>query len=58
MGRAGMTAQSIAPSDVALRDMNAKRAGLPLAKLLGAHRDSNGTGPVRNAPAARSNSSI
>lgn len=40
MGRAGMTTQAIAPFDVALWDMKARRARLPLAKLLGAHRDS------------------
>ncbi len=40
MGRSGMTSQAIAPFDIALWDMKAKRAGLPLAKLLGAHRDS------------------
>jgi L-alanine-DL-glutamate epimerase-like enolase superfamily enzyme len=40
MGRAGMTTQAIAPFDIALWDMKARRAGLPLAKLLGAHRDS------------------
>jgi L-talarate/galactarate dehydratase len=40
MGRMGMTAQSISPFDIALWDMKAKRAGLPLAKLLGAYRDS------------------
>ena len=40
MGRSGMTSQSIAPFDIALWDMKAKRAGLPLAKLLGAYRDS------------------
>ncbi len=40
MGRSGLTSQAIAPFDVALWDMKAKRAGLPLAKLLGAHRDS------------------
>lgn len=40
MGRSGLTTQAIAPFDVALWDMKAKRAGLPLAKLLGAHRDS------------------
>ena len=28
------------PNDIALWDLKAKRAGLPLAKLLGAHRDS------------------
>ena len=40
MGRSGMTSQAIAPFDIALWDMKAKRAGLPLAKLLGTHRDS------------------
>ncbi|CAM5209342.1 L-fuconate dehydratase OS=Castellaniella defragrans OX=75697 GN=HNR28_001509 PE=4 SV=1 [Castellaniella defragrans] len=40
VGRSGLSAQAIAPFDVALWDMKAKRAGLPLAKLLGAHRDS------------------
>lgn len=40
MGRSGMTTQAIAPFDVALWDMKARRAGLPLAKLLGAQRDS------------------
>ena len=40
MGRNGMAAQAIAPFDVALWDLKARRAGLPLAKLLGAHRDS------------------
>jgi L-alanine-DL-glutamate epimerase-like enolase superfamily enzyme len=40
MGRAGMTTQAIAPFDVALWDLKAKRAKLPLAKLLGARRDS------------------
>ena len=40
VGRSGLSAQGIAPFDVALWDMKAKRAGLPLAKLLGAHRDS------------------
>ena len=40
MGRAGLTTQAIAPFDIALWDMKARRAGLPLAKLLGAQRDS------------------
>lgn len=40
VGRSGMTVQAISPFDVALWDMKAKRAKLPLAKLLGAHRDS------------------
>ncbi|WP_413724921.1 L-talarate/galactarate dehydratase [Sodalis sp. RH16] len=40
VGRSGMAVQAISPFDIALWDMKAKRAGLPLAKLLGAHRDS------------------
>ncbi len=40
VGRSGLAAQAISPLDIALWDMKAKRAGLPLAKLLGAHRDS------------------
>lgn len=40
MGRTGLTTQAVAAFDIALWDMKAKRAGLPLAKLLGAHRDS------------------
>lgn len=40
VGRSGMAVQAISPIDIALWDMKAKRAGLPLAKLLGAHRDS------------------
>jgi L-alanine-DL-glutamate epimerase-like enolase superfamily enzyme len=40
MGRSGLTSQAIAPFDIALWDLKAKRAGLPLAKLLGPHRDS------------------
>ena len=40
MGRSGLTTQAIAPFDIALWDLKAKRAKLPLAKLLGAHRDS------------------
>jgi len=40
MGRSGLTVQAIAPFDIALWDMKAKRASLPLAKLLGARRDS------------------
>jgi L-alanine-DL-glutamate epimerase-like enolase superfamily enzyme len=40
MGRSGMTVQAISPFDNALWDMKARRANLPLAKLLGAHRDS------------------
>jgi L-talarate/galactarate dehydratase len=40
MGRSGMTTQAIAPFDIALWDLKARRAKLPLAKLIGAHRDS------------------
>lgn len=40
VGRSGLSVQAIAAFDVALWDLKAKRAGLPLAKLLGAHRDS------------------
>ena len=40
LGRGGMSFQTIAAFDTALWDMKARRAGLPLAKLLGAHRDS------------------
>ena len=39
-GRSGLAVQAIAAVDIALWDLKAKRAGLPLAKLLGAHRDS------------------
>ncbi|MDT7609666.1 MAG: L-talarate/galactarate dehydratase [Pseudonocardiales bacterium] len=40
VGRSGLAVQAIAAFDVALWDLKAKRADLPLAKLLGAHRDS------------------
>ncbi|WP_017577026.1 L-talarate/galactarate dehydratase [Nocardiopsis kunsanensis] len=40
VGRSGLATQALAAFDVALYDLKAKRAGLPLAKLLGAHRDS------------------
>lgn len=39
VGRSGLAMQAIAALDTALWDMKAKRAGLSLAKLLGAHRD-------------------
>ncbi|NGN64822.1 mandelate racemase/muconate lactonizing enzyme family protein [Streptomyces sp. A7024] len=39
VGRTGLATQAIAAIDVALWDLKARRAGLPLAKLLGAHRD-------------------
>ena len=40
VGRSGLATQAIAAFDVALWDLKAKRAGLPLAKLLGAQQDS------------------
>jgi L-alanine-DL-glutamate epimerase-like enolase superfamily enzyme len=39
VGRSGLSIQAIAALDIALWDLKARRAGLPLAKLLGAHRD-------------------
>jgi L-alanine-DL-glutamate epimerase-like enolase superfamily enzyme len=40
VGRSGLATQAIAAFDNCLWEVKAKRAGLPLAKLLGAHRDS------------------
>ena len=40
VGRNGIAAQAIGAFDVALWDLKARRAGLSLSKLLGAHRDS------------------
>jgi L-alanine-DL-glutamate epimerase-like enolase superfamily enzyme len=40
VGRSGLATQAIAAFDVALWDLKGRRAGLSLAKLLGAHRDS------------------
>jgi len=40
VGRSGMATQAIGAFDVALWDLKARRANLPLAKLLGAYRDS------------------
>lgn len=40
VGRSGLATQAIAAIDIALWDLKAKRASLPLAKLLGAQRDS------------------
>ena len=40
VGRSGLSTQAIGAFDVALYDLKAKRAGLSLAKFLGAHRDS------------------
>ncbi|WP_035876473.1 mandelate racemase/muconate lactonizing enzyme family protein [Cupriavidus sp. amp6] len=39
VGRSGLSTQAIGAFDVALWDLKARRAGLSLAKLLGAHRD-------------------
>jgi len=39
VGRAGLSTQAVAAIDNALWDMKARRAGLPLARLLGAYRD-------------------
>lgn len=39
VGRSGLSTQAIAAFDNALWDMKARRAGLPLAKLLGCRRD-------------------
>lgn len=54
VGRSGLSVQAIAAFDVALWDLKAKRAALPLAKLLGAHRDSvrcyNTSGGFLHAP--------
>ena len=54
VGRAGVAVQAIAALDIALYDLKAKRAELPLAKLLGAYRDSvqtyNTSGGFLHAP--------
>ncbi|TDQ52913.1 L-talarate/galactarate dehydratase [Actinorugispora endophytica] len=54
VGRSGLSTQAIAPFDIALWDLKAKRAGLPLAKLLGSYRDSvrcyNTSGGFLHAP--------
>ncbi|SFJ27618.1 L-alanine-DL-glutamate epimerase [Amycolatopsis sacchari] len=54
VGRSGLSVQAIAAFDIALWDLKAKRARLPLAKLLGAHRESvrcyNTSGGFLHAP--------
>ncbi|MHA7127742.1 L-talarate/galactarate dehydratase [Janibacter indicus] len=40
VGRSGVATQAVAALDVALWDLKARRADLPLAKLLGSYRDS------------------
>ena len=56
VGRSGLSTQAIAAFDIALWDLKARRAGLPLAKLLGAYRDSvpcyNTSGGFLSAPLA------
>jgi L-alanine-DL-glutamate epimerase-like enolase superfamily enzyme len=39
VGNGGLATQAVAAVDIALWDLKAKRANLPLAKLLGSHRD-------------------
>lgn len=54
VGRCGVAAQAIAAIDTALWDLKARRAGLPLSKLLGAHRNAvpcyNTSGGYLQAP--------
>ncbi|WP_309131187.1 mandelate racemase/muconate lactonizing enzyme family protein [Brevibacterium sp.] len=56
VGRSGLATQALAALDIALYDLKAKRAGLPLAKFLGSHRDSvrtyNTSGGFLNASLA------
>ncbi|MEU7632033.1 hypothetical protein AB0C34_18900 [Nocardia sp. NPDC049220] len=40
VGRSGVATQAVAAIDIVLWDRNAKRAGLPMTKLHGSHRDS------------------
>lgn len=40
VGRSGVATQALAAIDIALYDLKSKRAGLPLAKFLGSHRES------------------
>lgn len=54
VGRSGVATQALAAIDIALWDLKAKRAALPLAKLLGAYRESvqtyNTSGGFLHAP--------
>ncbi|MCQ4258832.1 L-talarate/galactarate dehydratase [Stutzerimonas stutzeri] len=54
VGRCGVAAQAIAALDTALWDLKARRAALPLSKLLGAHRSAvpcyNTSGGYLQAP--------
>ncbi len=49
----GVATQAIAALDVALWDLKARRAGLPLAKLIGAHRDSCPRATTRRVDSCR-----
>ncbi|MDU0315049.1 mandelate racemase/muconate lactonizing enzyme family protein [Phycicoccus sp. M110.8] len=40
IGRSGVATQALAAIDIALWDLKARRADLPLSKLIGSHRDS------------------
>lgn len=57
VGRSGVAVQALAAIDVALWDLKSKRAGLPLSKLIGAHRDAvrtyNTSGGFLNTPLAQ-----
>jgi len=57
VGRSGLATQAIGAFDVALYDLKARRAGLPLAKLLGSYRDSvacyNTSGGFLHTPLAQ-----
>jgi len=54
VGRSGIAVQAMAAIDIALWDLKAKRANLPLAKLIGSYRDSvpcyNTSGGYLQAP--------
>lgn len=54
VGRCGVATQAIAAFDIALWDIRARRAGLPVAGLLGAHREAvpcyNSSGGYLQAP--------
>jgi L-alanine-DL-glutamate epimerase-like enolase superfamily enzyme len=56
VGRSGLATQAIAAFDIALWDLKARRAKLPLAKLLGAQRDAvqcyNTSGGYLSSPIA------
>ncbi|MBK1787360.1 L-talarate/galactarate dehydratase [Prauserella cavernicola] len=56
-GSSGLGVQAIAALDTALWDLKARTAGLPLAKLLGSHRDAvpcyNTSGGYLNVPIAQ-----